>query len=142
MDFFTKVTRPTKATQETVYGLKGQNSFYTYVTPAGVFETRSEAMQANNCTQDQLISRCERTSFPDWSRKLKPAFADSMSAFTDSMSRSRVGKPNCNAKPVMTYYGQYPSVEAVAKAAGVTGNVVRRWIKKYPKHYYFVTKGE
>ena len=158
MNFFTPVTKPSKGTQETVKkvhipwhkgtkpskgtheivnGLKGQNSYYTYVTPAGTFVKRQDALLANNCTHYQLKSRCKRASFPGWTRELKPAFADSMSVFYGIMS-GRVGKSNYNAKPVMTYYGQYPSVEAVAKAAGVTGNVVRRWIKKYPKHYYYI----
>ena len=41
-------------------------------------------------------------------------------------------------KPVMTYYGAYPSLKAVAEAASVSGTTVRKWMKKYPQHYYYI----
>ena len=43
-----------------------------------------------------------------------------------------------HATPVMTYYGVYPSVRAVAEAAGVSAKVVSGWMKRFPKHYYYV----
>ena len=43
-------------------------------------------------------------------------------------------------RPVMTPYGAYPSITAVAKAANRTGQTVKIWIKKYPKHYYYLPK--
>lgn len=45
-----------------------------------------------------------------------------------------------NAKSVMTPNGLFPSTGAVASAAGVSSNTVRRWMQKYPKHYYYVDK--
>ena len=42
--------------------------------------------------------------------------------------------------PVMTPYGAYPSITAVAKAANRMNQTVRAWIKKYPKHYYYLPK--
>ena len=41
---------------------------------------------------------------------------------------------------VMTPHGAYPSVTAVAKAENKTDQTVRTWIKKYPKHYYYLPK--
>lgn len=45
-----------------------------------------------------------------------------------------------NSKPVMTPNGVYPSIKAVAEASGFPGHVVRRWLKRFPTHYYFITK--
>ena len=41
-------------------------------------------------------------------------------------------------KPVMTPHGRFPSLASVAIAAGVSGTTVRKWIKKYPLHYYYI----
>jgi len=46
------------------------------------------------------------------------------------------------AKPVMTPHGLFPSVRAVAEASGQESRTVRFWIRQYPKHYYYVSKGE
>ena len=54
-------------------GCPATHTTYVYHTPAGIFDVRADAMKANNCTLDQLASRCKRASFPDWSKKLKPA---------------------------------------------------------------------
>lgn len=54
-------------------GCPATHTTYVYHTPAGVFDVRGDAMKANNCSMHQLISRCKRASFPDWSTKPKPA---------------------------------------------------------------------
>jgi hypothetical protein len=43
-----------------------------------------------------------------------------------------------HARAVMTPYGLYSSVRSVADAANVSSTCVRQWVKKYPKHYYYV----
>ena len=48
-------------------GCRPTHTTRVYHTPAGIFTVRGDAMKANNCTKDQLISRCKRSSFPDWS---------------------------------------------------------------------------
>lgn len=48
------------------------------------------------------------------------------------------GKPNPRARKVMTYYGVYASLGQVSLAANVTNGVVLRWMREYPKHYYFI----
>lgn len=42
------------------------------------------------------------------------------------------------SRPVMTYYGVFPSRRAVAEAAGVSTAMVGKWMKLYPEHYYFL----
>ena len=48
-----------------------KKNYYNYYTPAGYFECHKEALKANNCTRDQLVSRCGRETFPDWYRVAK-----------------------------------------------------------------------
>ena len=43
-------------------------------------------------------------------------------------------------RPVMTPYGAYPSITAIAQAANRMNATVKTWIKKYPKHYYYLPK--
>jgi hypothetical protein len=140
MTFFTQVTANPNATQETLKSLSGTGSWYTYYTPAGIFETRGEALKANNCGRDALESRCSRDSFPEWRRELKSQFADVREAYVQNPKRKINAEISraVTGKPVMTYYGLYPSVSAVAQAAGVFTSDVRRWIKNYPEHYYYV----
>lgn len=47
-----------------------------------------------------------------------------------------------NSKPVMTPNGAYPSIKAVAEASGFPGHTVRRWLKRFPDQYYFITKAQ
>ena len=42
------------------------------------------------------------------------------------------------AKPIITPYGLFPSVRAVAEASGKPIYTVQSWVKKYPEHYYYV----
>ena len=44
------------------------------------------------------------------------------------------------SKPIMTPNGVFPGVKAVAQAAGVSRNTVARWVRKFPKDYYFINK--
>ena len=44
------------------------------------------------------------------------------------------------SRRVMTPYGVYPSITAVAQAANRITQTVRSWMKKYPKHYYYLPK--
>jgi hypothetical protein len=43
-----------------------------------------------------------------------------------------------SGRPVMTYYGVFPSVRAVSEASGYTSYTVRAWMQKYPEHYYYI----
>lgn len=136
MEFFAQPQINPNATSETIVSNANVNCWYVYKTPAGVFDSRGEAMKANNCTADQLKSRCRRDSFPDWIRQIKPVFVDSR-----EYHQQRTNNKNAAAatkKPVMTYYGPFPSVREAAEAAGVTTYTMARWIRKYPKHYYYI----
>jgi hypothetical protein len=42
------------------------------------------------------------------------------------------------SKPIMTPNGLFPSLTAVAQAAGVRPSTVWFWKKKWPEHYYYV----
>lgn len=43
-------------------------------------------------------------------------------------------------KKTMTPNGVFPSLKAVAEAAGVSTVTIRKWMKKWPEHYYYITK--
>lgn len=45
-----------------------------------------------------------------------------------------------NCKPMMTPNGVYPSMKAVVAASGKAEITIRKWMKKWPKHYYYITK--
>jgi len=51
-------------------------------------------------------------------------------------ARAKLGA--AHVKPVMTPNGLYPSLKAVREASGVTAPTIRRWMKKWPEHYYYV----
>lgn len=42
------------------------------------------------------------------------------------------------SRPMMTPNGIYPSLKAVATAAGVNTTTVHTWKKKWPEHYYHI----
>jgi hypothetical protein len=53
-------------------------------------------------------------------------------------TRAKVSANSKQARPVMTPHGVFPSKIAVARAAGTYIEKVTYWMKRYPKHYYFV----
>ena len=52
--------------------------------------------------------------------------------------RAKLSQACKTKRAVMTYYGPYPSVMAVARASGRNEETVRSWIRKFPEHYYYI----
>lgn len=113
MTFFTKVTKPSKGTQETMEkkhvcwskGLKG-----TY--------THSEVNRAR-------ISAAQRGKTP-WNKGL---------ATGPNGSTAR-------CKPIMTPKGLFSSRKEAVVALGVSTATIAYWMEKSPEHYYYINKGE
>ncbi len=55
-----------------------------------------------------------------------------------NVSKGRKGIPAKNRKPIMTPNGPFPSLSAVAEAAGVKPGKVWIWMKRWPEHYYYI----
>jgi len=140
MNFFTAVTAPSLGTHETIVpkrlpwnaGLKGAQTAWNKGKPhseqakARMRATRSQLVYSPSAETRASISAAQT------GKKYSPEIrARMLAAATASKGR-----------PVMTYYGPYPSVMAVARAAGVLDETVRKWIKRYPEHYYYINKGE
>ena len=53
-------------------------------------------------------------------------------------AKKRKRELNKTGKPIMTPNGVFPSVMEVSRVAGVTYSTVHYWMKKYPKHYYYI----
>ena len=85
---------------------------------------------------------------PDFRAKMEDRFGDrdGLSSETkDKISEAKKGKPAHNkgkGKRIMTPHGEFVSLTAVAQAAGVVPSTVYEWMKKYPKHYYYLDKKE
>jgi hypothetical protein len=56
------------------------------------------------------------------------------------ISEERRAALQATARPLMTPNGLYPNARAVVEASGYSINAVRRWVKKYPEHYYYIPK--
>jgi hypothetical protein len=111
MDFFAKVTKPSKGTQEIVKpetvkwnkGLKGCHSE----------ETIAKIKFALSQRDNTVYSRKKTAS-----------------------ERKKIGA--AKSKALMTPNGLFPSCVSVAKTAGVCTDTVRKWIRLYPNDYYYV----
>jgi hypothetical protein len=110
---------------------------YRYYTPAGVFEKLAEAIEANGCSRNAFIKRIKNKNFVDWYRE--PININYINKLKKAMKHSKKWQQRfTGSKPVMTPNGKFPSVQSVADAAKVDGNTIRRWMKKWPEHYYYV----
>lgn len=110
----------------------GITNAYQYHTPAGTFGNFTEAMLANNVTRDQLKKRCINKNFPDWYRV--PTNPDYINKMKSSHKKLKI--QNVNSKSLMTPNGLFPSIQSVATAAQVDPSTIKRWMKKWPQHYY------
>jgi hypothetical protein len=81
-----------------------------------------------------------RRHSPEARARIRAANKGSKHSAETRAKMSAAKKGRSHSKPVMTPYGVYPSVGAVAEASGRGKHVVRRWMKKYPEHYYYTTK--
>lgn len=115
-----------------------RNNAYKYFTPAGVYDSFGEALIANNVTRDQLAKRCKNKNFPEWYRvATNTEYISKMQASMLS-SKKYKQRPNTCEKSLMTPNGVFPSIQSVADAANVDPKTIKRWINKWPEHYYFI----
>ena len=56
-------------------------------------------------------------------------------------TRAKLAKTS-RIRDVMTPNGVFPSRVAVARAAGVDGSTIDRWMKKWPEHYYYIKEAK
>ena len=113
------------------------------------FLSWNQNKQRNNLLPNRNIPTKEHLARAIAARKGKPAWNRGICHLSDE-AKKRISearkktkglyKNTYQSKPVMTYYGPYPSKTAVARAAGVDPGTVSNWIKKYPEHYYYITK--
>ena len=140
MNFFTPVTKPSKGTHETIVpkhlpwnaGLKGAQTAWNKGKPHS--EQAKARMKAAKATRTYSHSAEVRDKIGNAQRGKKYS--------AEIRARMLAAATASKGRPVMTYYGPYPSVMAVARAAGVLDETVRKWIKRYPEHYYYINKGE
>ena len=148
MDFFTQVTKPSKGTQETLVkkhevwnkGLKGVLivSEETLAKKRGqvAWNKGLKGSMSENNKASLLAANLGRKRSAETLAKLRAANLGRK--FGPLSTEQRLKLRAAHATPVMTYYGVYPSVRAVAEAAGVSAKVVSGWMKRFPKHYYYV----
>lgn len=110
MDFFAKVTKPSQGTQETI-------------------EKKRVRWNAGLSTKDLQFLTDDSRARMSAGRKGKPWSTE---------HRAKLSQSCKTKKAVMTYYGPFESVTAVARASGYSRKVVGSWIRKYPEHYYYV----
>ena len=160
MSFFTKVTANPNATQET---LERQHVVWN----KGLKETLDPAVRARITASWRGKKHSAETraimSAKGGNQKGKKRSAETLAKMSAAqlgkkhsaetlakMSKARKGRPKsaehrakigaANGKSIMTPHGLFPSVNSVAEASGFSRETVRNWIKKYPKHYYYVNK--
>jgi hypothetical protein len=73
--------------------------------------------------------------------KTKMLISQNIKEYYKSNPNARKGKRNQDSnrgKQLMTPNGLYPSRSAVANAANVDPTTIKRWIAKWPEHYYYI----
>jgi len=157
MTFFTKVTAPSKATFETVEkeyvvwctGLSGTmlGKKHSAETRALMSATRSGVLSPTYGKKHSAETRAKigaankgRTISAESRAKLSAALKGKPKPKWSAESRANFSASK--SKPVMTPYGLFPSIRAIAEASGRDASTVRTWLRKFPEHYYYVKKGE
>ena len=141
-EYWEKVKRKEIAAPNHCFHNTHKNNAYRYFTPAGVYDSFGEALIANNVTRDQLAKRCKNKNFPDWYREATNIdYINKMQASMMSSKKYKQRKNN-GAKSLMTPNGLFPSIQSVADAAKVDPKTVKRWINKWPEHYYYLEIAE
>lgn len=157
MNFFAKVTKPSQGTQETLEKKRVAWNSGLKVGPkteeqrarelAGLLEyykTHSGPMTGKKHSEETRakISEKGKGKVLSEEHRAKISAANKGIHLGRTLSLEHRTQLAQRAGKVMTPHGVFPSVRAVSEAAQVGVYCVRSWMKKFPEHYYYVTKGE